>query len=367
MVESAAHSRTVTVASVPASHPYVRGISGAPGIIVLDDPPVPGEPVGTWWPPAVLDPAWIRAHRNDADLLHLHFGTESFPPGHLTACIDAAHEVGWPVVFTVHDLEHPQATDQALYLAQLDELIPAVDAVITLTHGAAREIRERWGRDAEVIPHPSLFPVDAPAPAVLPSDDLRVGVFLKDLRPNVDAPGTVAAALDAVAALRARDVPAVAEIRMHHAVRDAAAADAVRRLCAASDHAQLIEHERLTDAQLAISLARLDACVLPYRHGTHSGWLELCWDLGVPVVAPDLGHYAEQHPDGSVVTWHPGDPASLTAALDDLLTPRTAARSGSRRRAQRVIDRRSIRQTTDLAAAAQHARLYRELLEERTA
>ena len=36
--------------------------------------------------------------------------------------------------------------------------------------------------------------------------------------------------------------------------------------------------------------------VLPYRFGTHSGWLEACHDLGTGVVAPDCGYYAEQRP-----------------------------------------------------------------------
>ena len=36
--------------------------------------------------------------------------------------------------------------------------------------------------------------------------------------------------------------------------------------------------------------------MLPYRFGTHSGWLEACYDLGTPVLAPDCGFYAEQRP-----------------------------------------------------------------------
>ena len=42
--------------------------------------------------------------------------------------------------------------------------------------------------------------------------------------------------------------------------------------------------------------AALDVSVLPYRFGTHSGWLEACFDLGTAVVAPSCGFYAEQRP-----------------------------------------------------------------------
>ena len=41
-------------------------------------------------------------------------------------------------------------------------------------------------------------------------------------------------------------------------------------------------------------IAGLDALVLPLRFGTHSSWLELCRDLGVPPVFPDVGFLSEQ-------------------------------------------------------------------------
>ena len=161
----------VTVVSVPASHPYVARISSAAGIDLHPDPPVPGAPAGVWWPPVVLDPEWIERNGSAAQLLHIHFGTESFSPAQLRACIEAARRVGWPVVFTVHDLEHPQLDDQETYLPQLDELVTGADAVVTLTDGAAASVRSRWGRDAMVIPHPSLRDPDAAPPRVRASDE----------------------------------------------------------------------------------------------------------------------------------------------------------------------------------------------------
>ena len=148
---------------------------------------------------------------------------------------------------------------------------------------------------------------DAATPAVRLFDGIRIGVHLKDLRPNVDGPGTVRTLLGSVARLRADGLPAIAEVRMHHRVRDEPAREEVRDLCATDENAMLVEHERLSDAELAIAVSGLDVYVLPYRHGTHSGWLEMCWDLGVPVAAPLVGYYAEQHPDGSVATFESGD------------------------------------------------------------
>ncbi|WP_314139331.1 hypothetical protein [uncultured Plantibacter sp.] len=358
-------SRPIRVVSIPAAHPYVGRVSASPEIDVLDDPPVEGAPSGVWWPPVALDPSWIRDHAGDADLLHIHFGTESFPPGHVTACLEAAHEVGWSVVYTVHDLEHPQLEHQGAYGAQLDELVRGADALVTLTPGAAEGIRERWGREAMVIAHPSLLSDDVDVPLVLPSAGFRVGVHLKDLRPNVDAVGVVTTLIDAVERLRRRGADVVAEIRMHHVVRDPEARDTVRRLVGRSEAALLIEHERLDDLGLAIALSRLDVCLLPYRHGTHSGWLELCWDLGVSVAVPSgIGAYLEQHPDDTVSAYDLGDGASLERAVGELLEADGATRAGSAGRSATVAERRARRVVDDAVGAAAHAGLYRRVISE---
>lgn len=357
-------SRIITVASAPAGHPYVARVAADPGVSVLPDPPIAGRPADVWWPPAVLDPVWIDQHRQAADLLHIHFGTESFPPGHLTAVIDAAHAAGWPVVFTAHDLEHPQLGDQAAYALQLEELLRGVDSVVTLTDGAAAVIRERWNREAVVLPHPSVLPFDAIVPRVLSQNEIRVGVHLKDLRPNVDGPGTVRALIESVDRLRVAGVSVEAEVRLQHRVRDERARDTVRALCADGAHTTLIEHERLSDAELVIALSRLDAYVLPYRHGTHSGWLELCWDLGVPVAAPAVGFYAEQHAEGSAA-YPPGDSSALAGALHALVAGTQATRAGSVERRELITARRGIRQETDARVAEAQAALYRSLLDRR--
>jgi 2-oxoglutarate dehydrogenase E1 component len=59
---------------------------------------------------------------------------------------------------------------------------------------------------------------------------------------------------------------------------------------------ELHVHDFLDDDALWDYLASLDVSVLPYRFGTHSGWLEACRDLGTAVVAPTCGHYADQGP-----------------------------------------------------------------------
>ena len=50
---------------------------------------------------------------------------------------------------------------------QLDVLVPAAAELVTLTGGAAREIRQRWGREAQVVGHPHV--VDLKTMAAFPS------------------------------------------------------------------------------------------------------------------------------------------------------------------------------------------------------
>ena len=72
----------------------------------------------------------------------------------------------------------------------------------------------------------------------------------------------------------------------------------------------------MPDAELFAYLASLDVAVLPYRFGTHSGWLEACRDLGTTVVAPSCGYYADQGPVVSYVNEEDRfDPDSFEQAL----------------------------------------------------
>ena len=55
-------------------------------------------------------------------------------------------------------------------------------------------------------------------------------------------------------------------------------------------------HPYYSDEQLFSYLSSLSVSVLPYRFGTHSGWLEACHDLGTQVIAPSCGFYHQLNP-----------------------------------------------------------------------
>jgi hypothetical protein len=181
----------------------------------------------------------------------------------------------------------------------------------------------------------------------------RVGMHVKSLRPSMDPMALLPTLVETV-----RELPdAVLQVNGHHDVLtpgglryDAVLAGALRAAEAAGD-LELHVHDFFSDDELWEHLASLDVSVLPYRFGTHSGWLEACRDLGTAVLAPTCGHYADQGPvHGFVLDEDVFDAASLRRALHDAheageMAPLTVAQ----RRAQRE------------AVATTHRELYRRL------
>lgn len=330
----------IRVASVPSAHPYVDrllpraiGTDGAGGdrAVRLEDPPPPGRTAGdgVWWPPMVLDPVWLVAHADEVDVVHVHFGFESSTTAQLTLWVQELRRAGIPLVATVHDLANPHLTDQQAHLDALGVLVPAAAEVITLTPGVAAVIRERWGREAVVLPHPQI----ADDAWVRRSDTsrcnrqrgLRVGVPLGAVRANVDPTSWLAPLAATVGELGGTVVVTVNdEVLRSDDARRLDVLAAVEGLASAVECVDLRVRPRLDDDALAAWIAGTDVVVLPYAHGTHSGWLELCWDLGASCLSPAVGHYAEQHDD---VGFHAefDEPEAVGAVLRHLVADRTRA------------------------------------------
>jgi hypothetical protein len=354
-------TRPITVASIPAGHVYVRHLAapdGRDGVTRLHDvPPVDGATVpGGWWPPVMLDAGWIAAHADEFDVFHVHFGFDAKPPEELRAVTRALRERDIPLVFTLHDLRNPHHTDTALHDAQLDVLVTHAAELITLTPGAGAEIRRRWGRTATVLAHPhvvELARIGTARPAR--AGPLVVGLHAKSLRANMDVLAVAESLADAVAELP----EARLRIDVHDEIFEPAAhwyapevGARLRALAEGNEHVELREHPYFSDAQLWRYFLALDVSVLPYRFGTHSGWLEACHDLGTTVIAPTCGFYAQQRP---CLTYahdaHHLDGASLAAAVRTAYEerPRWRASVDARRRERAMV-------------AAAHRRLYERAL-----
>ncbi|MGW5924486.1 glycosyltransferase family 1 protein [Nocardia fluminea] len=294
---------TLRIASVPASHVYVRhlrALDGGDAVVRLPDPPpADGRTVpGGWWPPLMLDPAWIRDNHTRFDVFHLHFGFDTVSPAILTDISEELRRNDKPFVYTVHDLRNPHQPDPAGHREQLDVLLEAADELITLTPGAAAEIAHRWGRRCHVLGHPHVVERALVAAPRVDTGPFTVGVHVKSLRANMDPFPVLDVLADTVAPLPGT----VLRIDLHDELFEEGNhwydPETGRRLLEYR-HRPGIEvhvHPYFTDAQLWQYLSSLSVSVLPYRFGTHSGWLEACYDLGTAVIAPSCGYYGEQKP-----------------------------------------------------------------------
>ncbi|MEU2003238.1 glycosyltransferase [Rhodococcus sp. NPDC019627] len=296
----------IRVASVPASHVYVRHLTDPGGndtVVRLPDPvPADGRKVpGGWWPPLMLDPEWISRNHRSFDVFHIHFGFDAIEPALMK---DIVHELSSrrkPLVYTVHDLRNPHHPDPEPHLEALDVLVPAATELVTLTPGAAAVIESNWARIPTVLPHPHVVErplIERARPA---SGAFVVGVHVKSLRANMDPFPVLDTLTRTVSALDGARL----QIDVHDEIFDPAnhwyAPDAGPRLLsyAESDCVDLRVHPYFSDEELWDYLSSLSVSVLPYRFGTHSGWLEACYDLGTAVAAPSCGFYAQQKRCGS--------------------------------------------------------------------
>lgn len=321
----------------------------------------------------MLEPDWVRAHADEFDVFHLQFGFDARTPHELRELLAVLRQEGKPFVYTVHDLRNPHHSSRHEHDAQLDVLIPAADALITLTAGAAAEIERRWGRVAEVVPHPHVVDTGTMREVQAGQRDgriarrtgsrrahpeFRIGVHVKSLRASMN-PRPVIETLIATA----RSLPgAVLQVDGHSDVLRPHGARYDRELAELLDGAamrgelDLRVHDFFTDAELWHYLASLDASVLPYRFGTHSGWLEACRDLGTTVIAPDCGYYADQ---GPVFSYHHDEHELDAASLDSAVRAAALSPADSPQSVAESVDDR-LRQRERIAKT--HRRIYSGLL-----
>lgn len=294
----------IRVATIPYDHPYLSAV--LPPVLRVGPAPTAADP---WAPSPWLQPAYLQAHAHEIDVLHVHFGFDGLTGDQMRAWTAAVRRSGIPLVVTVHDLRNPHHPTRARHDEHLAALLSSAASVLTLTDRAAAEIAERFGRTATVVPHPGLV---VPRTGVARRPGL-VGLHLKALRTNVLEP----MALVRTAATAATEAGGRLRVDVHDTVDLPARLPDLREL-AAADAIELTIHPRFDDDELVRYLQTLAVSLLPYRFGTHSGWLEACRDVGTTVIAPSCGHFADQWP--AVVTYgndeqHGLDRASLATAV----------------------------------------------------
>lgn len=208
-------------------------------------------------------------------------------------------------------------------------LVPAADAVVTLTQSAAHEMRRRWAVDPVVLPHPHAVDFvrmrqQRPQPH---RGQFLVGAHLATMRLPTDPVVFV----DALA----RAVRGIEEARLvvhaHETVADPGSSTyspaAIRRIdqLVRAAGGVLRLHRPFSESQLWDHLFSLDVSVVPGLYGSHSVWPEACADLGTQALLPSGSHAAGQRP---CLTYEPEDDVD---ALADCLAKAlwTGAEQGS--------------------------------------
>ena len=264
-----------------------------------------------------------------ASVAHLHWTapvlaraeTESEADERASAFIDqlsAMKRAGTRVVWTVHNRLPHRCEFPTIETQLRRELVDLADVVHVMTDRTADNVA-----DVVVLPpdktllveHPSYldaYPTFHDPQLVRYETGFAPGEFVAGLLGSIQA----YKGIDEFAAALARAREDVANLRGLVAGipgTDPESLELIMRLEA--DPAVRDIPARLSDQDMARLASTLDVMVLPYRATLNSGAALLALTFGVPVIGPRLGHFAELSDRGFCLSYDPGDPEGLVAAL----------------------------------------------------
>ena len=288
---------TISVATLPGRGLYARHLGHPEGVDAVHRPTVGIS--GTARRGSGFTSTWLRANLDTIDVVHvqgLHPGQDPRDVARAAAVVRAS---GTPLVVTAYHLTDPAGGDARAYAAQLDALVPVADSVVTLTEPAAREIGQRWGVDATVLPHPHVVDfVRMRQERQRRQGRLRVGVHLAALQLPIDPVRLITGLTIAVRELDEAQLAA----HVHETVLDPGSSSyggarlrEVDRLVRGVGGTVYV-HRPFSDSQLWDHLLGLDVSVVPGLYGSHSVWPEACADLGTQSLLPAGTHATAQQP-----------------------------------------------------------------------
>jgi hypothetical protein len=288
---------TISVATLPGRGLYARHVGHPEGVDGVYRPTVglAGRPVRG----PSFSPQWLRTHLDEVDVVHVQGLPAGQDPAQVSAAVQVVRDSGTPLVFTGYHLSDPTGRDPQRFAAQLDALVPHTDAVVTLTHVAAAEMRRRWAVEAIVVPHPHVVDfVRMRRQRPTRRGPLRVGMHLATLQVGLEPVLLVAALARAAAAVDGTQLMIHAHATILDPDSSSYAPVAVReiRRSVRSAGGTLCFQPRFSDSQLWDHLSSLDVSVVPGLHGSHSIWPEACTDLGIQALMPAGTHAAAQQP-----------------------------------------------------------------------
>jgi glycosyltransferase involved in cell wall biosynthesis len=273
-----------------------------------------------------LSPEWLRDHRHEFQVIHLHWPWGLYGGGDLAETVSRcssfldslflARSLGYKVVWTMHNVyPHDTNTPDLDHIARL-AIVSCASAVIVHCERASDLLRDRFHRSRRVFLAPHGHFRDA-YPNTVTRDDARRrfgfsdGEFVYLFFGNVRANKGVERLLDAFLAMPGDDLRFLfaARICSEYGARVVERArDSDRRIV-------LTESPFYPHDELQWFFNAADVAVFPFTDILTSGSAITALSFGCPVIGPAIG-CLPQAVDSSVgALYDPGSPEALPEAL----------------------------------------------------
>lgn len=283
--------RALRVVHMPARTPYVRKIS-SDAYSILN-----GANTGHGVVPAAVTAGWLLDRRplDWLDVLHLHhieFDDFATLQRLLTACADSAVKV----VYTAHDLTPMYCTPDD-FTTRMDLIIRCGASWIGLTAASVETLQDQFPElpPVSVIPHGYVVSPDELEGRTRASNLPTAPQYLLygALRPNRDHLSTIANW-----SLSVTD----ADAQLNLLLRALSPADfnrhdvpALLAIIKSDPRIKASMRAYPSDAEVVAAGLNADALLLPYLYGSHSGQLELAFDLNLLPVCSSVGYLKNQY------------------------------------------------------------------------
>lgn len=284
--------RPMRVLHLPARTPYAWKLHShnfeiANGTRVPTGDTAPDAPSAQWLlEQASLD--WF-------DVLHLHH-VEFEEVTDLERLLDRCTTEGKGLVHTAHDLKAMFTTDAELH-KRLRVLDQAAVSWVCLTAGSTNILDKILGHRvrARTIPHGYVVAPEHAERLERSSSTTARYLMYGASRPNRDQVATV---LNWSLRNKTRDGLlhlVMRGISPAHLTQEQSPAYRLAQVVRADPRVRVTMRGYPSDSDINEAAAGSDALILPYLWATHSGQLELAFDLGLLPVTSNVGHLADQH------------------------------------------------------------------------
>lgn len=288
----------VRILHLPGRTPYARKLDSSSFVMVNGKTSRSGRRVP-------IDASFDWLNRQDSldffDVLHIHsveFAETELIERVLEKCARRRRRV----VFTLHDISPMFYDADSAYLDKLLKVCTAAQAIVTLTRSAARELLQRLPQLEErnhlkVIPHGYVLkPGHARWGKAGSAGGGKVEYAMYGaFRPNRDVYTSVLNWYYALQGDEAR-LNILCRALNEHDLEDEKLrlGELLSFVNSDRERMRLVMHPFPTDEQVVDFLSDCDVLLMPYKWGTHSGQLELAFDLNLLPVISDVGYYHEQ-------------------------------------------------------------------------